>query len=104
MDGVDGEGGGSGWSTALRLVPRKVLRSFVRFYQVAISPGLPPSCRFTPSCSQYAIEALDRHGAIRGSWLAVRRLARCHPWNPGGVDPVPEATGEGRGARGTGPS
>ena len=61
----------------------------VRAYQVAISPALPPSCRFTPSCSQYALEALERHGALKGSWLAARRLARCHPFHPGGVDPVP---------------
>jgi len=61
----------------------------VRSYQLLLSPLLPPSCRFTPSCSAYAHEALMRHGAVRGSWLAARRLARCHPWNPGGYDPVP---------------
>jgi hypothetical protein len=61
----------------------------VRAYQLVLSPLLPPSCRFTPSCSAYAHEALTRHGAVRGSWLAARRLARCHPWNPGGYDPVP---------------
>jgi putative membrane protein insertion efficiency factor len=61
----------------------------VRAYQLILSPLLPPSCRFTPSCSAYAHEALMRHGAVRGSWLAARRLARCHPWNPGGYDPVP---------------
>ncbi len=61
----------------------------VRAYQMMLSPLLPPSCRFTPSCSAYAHEALTRHGALRGSWLAARRLARCHPWNPGGYDPVP---------------
>jgi len=61
----------------------------VRAYQLMLSPLLPPSCRFTPSCSVYAHEALKRHGAVRGTWLAARRLARCHPWNPGGYDPVP---------------
>lgn len=61
----------------------------VRAYQLAISPLLPPSCRFHPSCSCYAIEALQRHGAVRGGWLAIRRIGRCHPWNPGGHDPVP---------------
>jgi putative membrane protein insertion efficiency factor len=60
-----------------------------RGYQLVISPLLPPSCRFYPSCSCYAIEALQRHGVFKGIWLAVRRIARCHPWNPGGHDPVP---------------
>jgi uncharacterized protein len=62
----------------------------VRFYQRAISPALPPRCRFHPTCSAYALEALERHGAARGSWLALRRLAKCAPWHPGGVDLVPE--------------
>jgi putative membrane protein insertion efficiency factor len=72
----------------------KILQSLLRFYQLAISPLSPPSCRFYPSCSNYAIEALRTHGAARGSWLAVRRICRCHPWNPGGVDPVPAANGK----------
>lgn len=61
----------------------------VRGYQLMISPFLPPSCRFHPTCSQYALEALRRHGAIKGVWLALRRIFRCHPWHPGGHDPVP---------------
>ena len=61
----------------------------VRAYQVTLGPLLPPSCRYYPSCSAYAIEALERHGAMRGSWLTVRRILRCHPFVPGGYDPVP---------------
>ena len=57
-----------------------------------VSRHLPPRCRFHPSCSSYAVEALERHGAVRGGWLAARRLGRCHPWNPGGLDPVPPVT------------
>lgn len=72
----------------LRL-PRLVLILLVRGYQVSISPLLPASCRYYPSCSAYAVEALQRHGALRGSWLAARRILRCHPFTPGGYDPVP---------------
>ena len=61
----------------------------VKGYQYLISPLLGPRCRFFPSCSNYTIEALQVHGAIRGSWLAMRRILRCHPLNPGGIDPVP---------------
>jgi putative membrane protein insertion efficiency factor len=71
------------------LLPRYLLAGLVRGYQLVISPVLPPSCRFTPSCSQYALEAITRHGAVRGTWLAARRLVRCHPFHPGGFDPVP---------------
>ncbi len=67
----------------------RLLVMLVRGYQVGISHWLPPACRYTPSCSQYAIEALQRHGALKGSWLAGRRLLRCHPFRPGGYDPVP---------------
>ncbi len=62
---------------------------FVRFYQRVLSPLKPASCRFSPTCSTYAIEALQRHGALRGGWLATRRLCRCHPWGGHGYDPVP---------------
>ncbi len=68
---------------------RTVLVLMVRGYQVALSPLLPSSCRYYPSCSAYAIEALEKYGALRGSWLAARRIARCHPFRPGGYDPVP---------------
>lgn len=62
---------------------------FVRAYQYCISPFLGSNCRFTPTCSQYAVEALRRYGAIKGSWLTVRRIGRCHPYHKGGYDPVP---------------
>ena len=65
------------------------LRSAVRAYQLLVSPLLPPSCRFLPSCSEYAIDAIARHGPLRGVNLALRRLARCHPWGGSGYDPVP---------------
>jgi putative membrane protein insertion efficiency factor len=68
---------------------RSVLIFLVRAYQVALSPLLPAACRYYPTCSVYAIEALQRYGAWRGSWLTMRRLARCHPFHPGGYDPVP---------------
>jgi putative membrane protein insertion efficiency factor len=74
---------------AAGLAPRRLVAGLIRGYQRFLSPALPPSCRFHPSCSQYALEAVTRYGALRGSWLAVRRLARCHPFHPGGFDPVP---------------
>ena len=66
-----------------------LLRLAVRGYRFFVSPLLPPSCRFYPSCSEYAEEALSRHGALRGGWLTARRLCRCSPWHTGGYDPVP---------------
>jgi len=69
---------------------QRALLASVRFYQRAISPTRPPRCRFMPTCSEYAVEALQVHGAVRGTWLAVRRLLKCAPWHPGGIDFVPE--------------
>ncbi len=68
---------------------KRVMLALVRGYRYAISPMLGRNCRFVPSCSEYALEALERHGAIRGSWLAARRVCRCHPFSGGGYDPVP---------------
>jgi len=67
----------------------RLLVLMVRGYQVGISPFLPPACRYHPTCSAYAIEAVEKHGAARGSWLTMRRLLRCHPWGGSGYDPVP---------------
>ena len=72
-------------------LPSLVLRLVIRLYQLFIAPLLGPRCRFHPSCSAYAAEAITRHGALAGVWLAVKRLARCHPWGDGGYDPVPES-------------
>ncbi|MBA3559132.1 MAG: membrane protein insertion efficiency factor YidD [Gemmatimonadaceae bacterium] len=68
---------------------RGILTALVRGYQLAISPLLPPSCRYLPSCSAYALEAIEKYGAARGAWMALRRIGRCHPFRPGGYDPVP---------------
>ncbi|MBC7791692.1 MAG: membrane protein insertion efficiency factor YidD [Anaerolineae bacterium] len=68
---------------------RGILTAMVRGYQLAISPLLPPSCRYLPSCSAYALEAIEKYGAARGGWMALRRIGRCHPFRPGGYDPVP---------------
>ena len=69
---------------------RYVLKILIRGYQLAISPLLGPRCRFYPSCSHYALEAIEIHGAVRGTWLAIKRIGRCHPWHEGGFDPVPD--------------
>jgi putative membrane protein insertion efficiency factor len=73
----------------LGLVPRWLLLTLIRVYQSTIGPALPRSCRFEPSCSRYAYQAIERHGAVRGSWLAAKRLARCQPFGGHGYDPVP---------------
>lgn len=70
---------------------QQVLLGLIRGYRLLISPLFPPTCRYQPTCSQYAIEAITRFGAWKGSWLAIKRIARCHPFHPGGYDPVPSA-------------
>ncbi|MDP5185173.1 membrane protein insertion efficiency factor YidD [Blastococcus sp. BMG 814] len=86
-------------SAPRRSAAARLLLCAVGFYSRAISPAFPPRCRFHPTCSAYAAEAVGRHGAARGSRLALVRLAKCAPWHPGGVDPVPPARGTGTGAR-----
>ena len=68
---------------------KRVVKLPIHFYRKFISPLTPPSCRFYPTCSAYALEAIDVHGPLKGTWLAVKRIARCHPFNPGGIDYVP---------------
>lgn len=68
---------------------KKIMLGIIRLYQKYISPGLPPSCRFYPTCSTYAHEAISEHGALRGGFLAFKRILKCHPFHPGGFDPVP---------------
>jgi putative membrane protein insertion efficiency factor len=76
----------------IRRIPERCLRTLIRGYQLTLSPYIGNQCRFHPTCSHYASDAIARYGAVRGIWLTVRRLLRCHPFNPGGFDPVPEAT------------
>jgi putative membrane protein insertion efficiency factor len=73
----------------LRMLPRRIMLALIRFYRREISPLKPSCCRFTPTCSQYALEAVEKYGALQGGYLAVRRILRCHPFHPGGYDPVP---------------
>ncbi len=67
---------------------KKVMILLIRFYQICISPLLGSNCRFVPTCSQYAMEAITKYGAIKGGWLSIKRICKCHPWHPGGYDPV----------------
>ncbi|MCZ2260712.1 membrane protein insertion efficiency factor YidD [Sporosarcina sp. G11-34] len=69
---------------------KTILKSIIKIYQKVISPLTPPSCRFYPTCSHYGLEAIETHGAAKGSWLAVRRISKCHPFHEGGFDPVPD--------------
>lgn len=80
-------------TTAVATLPRHFVRSLIRAYQLLLSPWIGNQCRFHPSCSNYALQAVERFGAVKGSWLAVRRLGRCHPFHPGGFDPVPSRGG-----------
>ena len=84
-------------SDTLVALPRRVLMALVRGYRLFLSAWLGSSCRFTPTCSGYALEALERHGALRGCWLTLKRIARCHPWAAAGHDPVPEPCGRASG-------
>jgi putative membrane protein insertion efficiency factor len=70
---------------------KRVLLAFIGAYRLLLSPFLGANCRFYPTCSAYASEAIETHGAARGTWLAVKRILKCHPWHPGGVDPVPRS-------------
>ncbi|MCQ6278471.1 membrane protein insertion efficiency factor YidD [Bacillus sp. EB600] len=69
---------------------KKGLIAFIHFYQIVISPLKPPTCRFYPTCSHYGLEAVQRFGALKGGWLTIKRILKCHPFHPGGVDPVPD--------------
>jgi putative membrane protein insertion efficiency factor len=69
---------------------RRIMISLIKLYQTILSPFVGQHCRFYPSCSSYALEALEKHGTLRGLWLSIKRVSRCHPWHEGGVDPVPE--------------
>lgn len=73
----------------LSSLPKRAMLWLIRFYRAAISPSLPPSCRYTPTCSEYALEAVEKYGALKGGYLALRRILRCHPLHKGGYDPVP---------------
>ena len=73
----------------MRSIPKRALLGAIRFYRRNISPMFPPCCRFTPTCSAYALEAVEKYGALKGGYLALRRILKCHPFHPGGYDPVP---------------
>ena len=73
----------------VRELPKRVMLALLRFYKREISPMLPDACRFRPTCSEYAMQAIQKYGALKGGYLAIRRILRCHPFHPGGYDPVP---------------
>ncbi|NOU97086.1 membrane protein insertion efficiency factor YidD [Paenibacillus sp. LMG 31456] len=73
---------------------KRALQAIVMFYRKFISPLKPPTCRFYPTCSQYALDALEQHGPAKGSWLTIKRVCKCHPFHPGGIDHVPPAAGQ----------
>ena len=73
----------------IRSIPKRIMLGMIRFYRRFISPMFPPCCRFVPTCSAYALEAIQKYGALKGGYLAVRRILRCNPFHPGGYDPVP---------------
>jgi len=75
--------------TGAKSLPLKVALALVGFYRKYVSPAFPPTCRYVPTCSEYAMIALQRYGFLKGSWMAIKRICRCHPWHPGGFDPVP---------------
>jgi putative membrane protein insertion efficiency factor len=71
------------------MIGRRIVMGLIRFYQRFISPALPPSCRYYPTCSEYTFQAVEKYGVLKGGWLGAKRLLRCHPFHPGGYDPVP---------------
>lgn len=73
----------------VKTLPKKSVLVMLRFYKREISPMLPPCCRYTPTCSEYAMQAVEKYGAVKGGWLATKRILRCHPFHEGGYDPVP---------------
>ena len=73
----------------VKTLPKKSMLVMLRFYKREISPLLPPCCRYTPTCSEYAMQAVEKYGAVKGGWLAAKRILRCHPFHEGGYDPVP---------------
>ncbi|MDO4384479.1 MAG: membrane protein insertion efficiency factor YidD [Clostridia bacterium] len=73
----------------VKTLPKKGMLVMLRFYKREISPMLPPCCRYTPTCSEYAMQAVEKYGAVKGGWLAAKRILRCHPFHEGGYDPVP---------------
>jgi putative membrane protein insertion efficiency factor len=86
---VVGDQGSASLGAVLIRVPRRLGMMLIVGYQRFISPAFPPRCRFSPSCSQYTLEAIDRYGLVRGAWMGLRRIAKCHPFHRGGYDPVP---------------